>query len=506
MFRKTDIFRICCLFFILGIFFASFLEDFTRDFRFIFFLCYNAFFVFAVLFWCNKIIRLLSLAAFFLVLAFWIYAFGFITIDEKHIAFYNGEKVLLEGSITKEPESSGAWQSFVFEVKKIFSGKSEFSVEGKVLVNALPYPLYNYGDYLRLSCKLKTVENFNDFAYDRFLAKSDIYSLCYYPQIEKIGAKRNSFYKFVLATKKRFIRNINRNLNEPEAGLARAMVLGDKKALKDDLRNDFSRAGLSHIAAISGMHIGIIFGIVCQFFLFSGFWRRQSYLLGISFLLFYVLLIGLPSSALRAFIMGIFAVWALSIGRMKSMSNALLAAAALMLLFNPRLLRDDLGFQLSFAAVFGILSVYPILKSFVRIPDNLFFKYSIEMIMVSLSAQVFTIPIVAGNFLIVSNIALFSNLLVLWLLPFLLGLVIFALALNFVLPAAADIIFLPIELILKYIVFVSQKTAAIPGAYYGVSDEKMFIFLYCITIVILFLSYLFVSIHFSKGYLQEKKK
>jgi competence protein ComEC len=134
-------------------------------------------------------------------------------------------------------------------------------------------------------------------------------------------------------------------------------------------------------------------------------------------------------------------------------------------LVNPFLIRDDIGFQLSFLALLGIIYIYPYFK---KIFEKLYFdkfKFSRpvkDILAVTLSAQIATAPVLYYNFGSISLIAPLSNLAVLWLLPFLLIFLFSGLFLALLFPELSNVFFLPAGLILKYILFVSKLCAEIP--------------------------------------------
>lgn len=150
----------------------------------------------------------------------------------------------------------------------------------------------------------------------------------------------------------------------------------------------------------------------------------------------------MPSSAIRAGIMGGFFLFSQKIGRKNSTGRTIIFAAALILIFNPLLLRFDVGFQLSFLAVAGIIYLNPIfLDWFKKIPDKRFFNLR-SIIVMTLAAQVFTLPILVFNFGQISLVGLPANILILPLISFLTGL-------GFLL-ALAGIILEPLAWILSW--------------------------------------------------------
>ncbi len=332
------------------------------------------------------------------------------------------------------------------------------------------YPKYNYGDELKIKCKLQAPEEFNGFAYDRYLARYDIYSVCYYSDIvvlnkNKINSIKFILYNNILKLKNRFRKSINFGLSEPQASLAKAIVIGDKKGISDDLREQFSRAGISHIMAISGMHITIFSVIIMWIFFSVGCSRKYAFLLSSLFLIIYILLIGVPASAVRAGIMGFLVMFSLYLGRLNSLNRSLIFTAVILLLINPKLLRDDIGFQLSFLAVFGIAYLFPKLNKWSDKIGVTGYKKIKNMLFITISAQIFTFPILMINFSQISLISPITNLLVIWTLPLLIISIIIAVILSFIFPFLSIILFTPSYLILLYIIKISELLIKIPFSY-----------------------------------------
>ncbi|KKS56452.1 MAG: internalization-related competence protein ComEC/Rec2 protein, partial [Parcubacteria group bacterium GW2011_GWA2_42_35] len=295
-----------------------------------------------------------------------------------------------------------------------------------VLITIGSYQEYFYGDKLKLKGKLQTPKEFEDFNYKNYLRKDKILSVMYEPKIEVIGKSDlleevglPRFYANILEIKEKLRISIYRSLASPQAELLAAMVLGDQSRLSQELKNNFSRTGITHIVAISGMNITIMAEILIFFFgltLRLG-WNRAFYLV-LFITVFYVVMIGAPASAVRAGIMAGVLLLAQKTGRLYFAGRALLIAAAIMLIFNPLLLFYDVGFQLSFLAVLGIIYLFPIfdfhLSHFLKNKGSRWFR---QILALTLSAQIFTLPILVYNFGSVSLISPLVNVLVVPLLP-----------------------------------------------------------------------------------------
>ncbi len=479
---KSKIFLICCLVFIFGIAVASFLPLGLIQSDLSWFAGIAAGAAVLILFWKNKIIRIAALAGLFLFLGIWRYSVGLPKNTPDKIWHYNGQVVTVIGTVSNEPDVRRKNVKYTVETQDFASlqhgyrdntvetrSNASLRVNGKILITANLYPRYSYGDELKISCELKKPEPFNGFSYDRYLARYDVYSICYYPKIELLNSgKGNWLYENIFKIKNKFRGIIDYGLSEPESSLARAIILGDKKGIPDDLRDKFSKTGISHIMAISGMHISILAGLFMIILLGAGLWRKHAFYFSAVFLFIYIMLIGLPASAMRAGLMGFLVLWALNLGRLNKLVNSLVLAAAILLFINPKLLRGDIGFQLSFLAVLGISLVYPALKK--RLPElprqlGSFGEIIRDMFIITIAAQIFTLPIIALNFSQISVIAPVTNLLVIWILPFLMMAVLAALFLSSIFPGISFLFFLPSKLLLKYIIITVEFLDKIPYAY-----------------------------------------
>lgn len=379
------------------------------------------------------------------------------------IAAYNNSRLTLVGRVCEEADTDYKSRRLTVCV----CGQTK----GKILITTNLYPIYNYGDFLKISGELKAPPLILGFDYEKYLARYDVYSVMYYPKIELTAGELSlpqKVYLNLMKGKWRLKETIDSNLPEPEAGLAAALLLGYRRTvLREDL-NIFSRVGLSHMIAISGSHITILSALIINFLLAFGVRRRRALIIIFGFLIFYPLITGLAASAVRSAIMGGLAFLALYYERTSSLVRALVFSAAAMLMFNPKLLRDDIGFQLSFLALLGIIYLYPMGE---KITEKLlnkvktksfrknFLKTILDTINLTLVSQIIILPVALINFGQLSVIAPLANVLVLWTFPLLLAALIMALFLSIMIPPLSTIWFFLPYLLLKFIFVVSNFLA-----------------------------------------------
>jgi len=411
----------------------------------------------------------------FLWFGVWRYAFLLPADSQEKIWHYNGRRASVIGAVAAEPDVRDSNIRLEIDAASIVLADQKSKpvrVEGLILVTASRFPEYDYGDRLAIDCQLSQPEAFDGFAYDRFLAVRNIYTVCDYPKVRLVGTGGGrAFYKKLLEIKNEIYAIIDRGLAEPEASLTKAIMLGNQRGVPAELKDEFSRAGVSHIMAISGMNITIFSSLLFSLLLFVGLSRRGSFYAA-SFLLFaYIAMIGAPASAVRAGVMGFLFLLAAHLGRLGKIINVVILAAVIMLWLNPKLFRDDLSFQLSFLAMLGIIRFYPAIKkwfdSLIGTKNELAlraFAAGGDVLAVTLAAQVFTLPVLVYNFGQASLAAPAANLLILWTQPPFMVFSLAAIALSAVFASLANIFFLPGAIFLKYVVLVSGLIAGLPVA------------------------------------------
>ena len=192
-----------------------------------------------------------------------------------------------------------------------------------------------------------------------------------------------------------------------------AMSLGDKSALTRDLKDTYSVSGASHVLALSGLHLGIIY-MLLSVLLPRRRWPALSQLLIILFIWAFVFLVGMSVSVVRSAIM-LTVYGLLSIGNRDKMSiNALAFTAIVMLMWNPAWL-FDVGFQMSFLAVFAILLFVPLFDdvfSAEYLMAHRWIKRIWGLVVVSCSAQLGVAPLIAFYFGRFSTYFLLTNFIV----------------------------------------------------------------------------------------------
>jgi competence protein ComEC len=364
-----------------------------------------------------RLLKVFGFALLFLLFGLWRYDLAVSNAPQEHIKFYNEqENIIFEGLVVAEPDIRKDQIKYTIKVDNVTKFNKAVEAEGKVLVSTSHYPEYNYGDRLNIKGELLTPGVYNDFSYKDYLAKFQIYSVCYNPEIDIINNQQgNIVYQKILELKKSYQGKIHQVLPEPHASLLSGIILGAKRALPEELREKFNLTGVSHIIVISGFHVAVVAGLLMNFCLGINISRKKSFWISIAGIIFFVVITGLQTSAIRAAIMGGLVLLAMYSGRLNNSRNAILLAAIIMLMINPKLLRYDIGFQLSFLATISIIYLSDSIKKYLKIlPQAFKIRESATM---TLSAQILTLPIIIYNFERFSLVAPLTNIMVVPLVP-----------------------------------------------------------------------------------------
>lgn len=435
--KKSFLLFVACLFFIFGIAFGSLfsLKNFLQKFFLIFsLLCLGQAAVFYFL-KKKKIFLLFWLAAFFC-LGVWRFCFTTPIIDSHHLSFYLGEKVILRGVIDDEPSEKeksiyyGVGQLKIlrddFFIQYLKQGKpADFNwqnflqkpIEGRLLLVSPKYPQLSYGEEIFLECLLEKPKSFNDFDYEAYLNRQNIFALCSFPKkLEKTGKFLGSFWQAKLySLKSQALFLISRLFPEPNSSFLAGLLFGAKKTIPSDLREAFQKTGTAHLVALSGFNISIVASFITRSLAFLWIPIKAAFPLSLLGIIGFVLLTGAQASVVRAGIMGILVLLARNFGRCSNFRNALTLSAALMVWVNPKILFFDIGFQLSFAATLGLFLLAPYFQEKLKFFPN--FLNAREVLSSSAAALIFTLPLTMHYFKNFSYLALLANLLVVPLVP-----------------------------------------------------------------------------------------
>ncbi len=420
---KNKMFLTFCFCFILGASGFSFLNN-SRALLYLYGFAFLLLFL-IIICWSKQWIRFFSLCILVFVLGGCRFLITIPETSPKQIHFYNGEKLLVQGFVAKEPDMGIGDVQYIVQVNQLKINNNWQAVSGNIMLKTRFYPQYAYGEFLQIDCSLQAPKNFEDsrFNYVKYLAKQDVWSICGNPKIKSLGENKGNFLmSIILQFKNKIQSQMSRLWPEPDNSLLAGILYGSRSGLPDDLADNFSRTGVSHIVAVSGYNVTIIIVALHSILIYLGFFRRQSFWLLVFLIIVFVLFTGASASVLRAGVMALLVLVSQHIGRLSAIDRVLIYAAVVMLLFNPYLLIWDAGFQLSFLATIGLVYISPMLQKLfdkkIKI-NNSFMVGIVEVFLTTMSAIVATLPLILYQFGRFSVSAPFVNILILWIMPFL---------------------------------------------------------------------------------------
>ncbi|MDD3032545.1 MAG: ComEC/Rec2 family competence protein [Candidatus Pacebacteria bacterium] len=421
-----------CLSFLLGIFLGSFYHSLFL----IYFLLIILFSIIGIL-WKRKHV----LMGVFLIMSF---SVGFLYVNnslskvlDNEVTNYFNSQIETKGRVVKNPKDDLERKKAIVKIE-----------DAKILV--FTNEDLSYGDEVLVSGELIEPESFNNFDYKMYLANQGVSGIILDSKVEII----RKHYSILYDIKNRIEKIILENLSIRKAGILNATILGETDNMSFDLKQKLGFTGISHVVAISGQHIIILCMIMLSFLAYLRVGRKKAIIFTVLFLLFYIILIDFQASALRAFIMMCFVLFAELLGRQSDSLRSLVIAAVLILFFNPLSLVYDLGFQLSFLAVLGIIFFNNFFKEKLKFLKN---SFLIDLVAVNFSAQVFVLPLLIYTFNYVSLASFITNILVVPISSVLLVLGFVCAFISLILPSLSFLLFAPISFILEYILFIVDK-------------------------------------------------
>lgn len=292
----------------------------------------------------------------------------------------------------------------ILEIKRVKKGSTLMEAKGRILtyfakdsVNTPPAE----GSIITFSADIQPIsppQNPGSFNYRKYMANSNVYHQVYLNNISwKLLEKPQgfNFYRTANAVSKKFVAILGENgLKGQEFAVASALILGQNDMLDNETRQAYSGSGVTHILSVSGLHVGVIY-IIINFLL--GFMKKDGWQLYSKTLLIlltiwaYALLTGMSPPVMRSAAMFTFISFGNASKRYVHIINSLAVSALFLLLIDP-LMISNIGFQLSYLAIVGIVFINkPIAGLFD--PKNKIAKEIWGLIAVSLAAQIATAPL-----------------------------------------------------------------------------------------------------------------
>lgn len=377
-------------------------------------------------------------------------------------------RVSYEGIVVSDPDVREKNQRIALDISPRVSTATHV---GMLAVMPLEADV-RVGDRVRVYGTLSLPEAFETdggrtFRYDKYLQARDIRFLISFGSLYTVEpAPWYSVPAALARVKHSFLDGLSRALPKPDSALAGGIVIGGKQGLGATLTDAFTRSGLVQIVVLSGYNVMIIAEWVMAFLALLQLPRRLQFFAGGAGLLLFVGIAGISSTAVRAAIMAIIALYARATGRSYAASRALLFAVLLMLVWNPLFLAFDPGFGLSVAATAGIIWLSPIIER--RLQRFWKAGFWANAVATTLAAQISVLPLLLYTIGLFSLVALPANLLVNPFVPLAMAGAAIAgvvgMTVGTFVPIIATIIGYPVFLLMRYFIFIAEKSSAVPYA------------------------------------------
>lgn len=423
----------------------------------------------------------------------------------NHIAnFIEDKKLTIIGTVLdKEYYSNQEKISLKVKVSQIEREDYKIKTQGLILVNTyLGDCPYEYGDVLKIKGRLEKPigqKNFGEFDYELYLAREKVFTYLNIWQekdIQKIGENDSNFLvSFSLSARDKIKEITKQTLPPPYSYLLIGMLLGEKSFIPPHLKEVFAEAGIMHILAVSGLHVGIIAMALLALLSMLNLPKKLKLLTLILILIMYASITGFRPSVLRATIMFILLIGGKLINRSRNLNISLFFAGFLILLLNPLILYDA-GFLLSFIVTFFIINLSPIFQ-------ELFSKIVVWIknpLSVSTAAWIGIFPLSAYFFTKVSIISIVSNILIIPLtgVAVILGFVTFFIGMASI--SLAGIVANINYLVLSLITLIAKSFSSLPFAFVYVAQPSIMV------IILYYLMVFFIIELFYKKILSQKIK
>lgn len=349
-------------------------------------------------------------------------------IDPSAASAHHGEKLTFLGRVESIPQTKGRWnrsEATLFCYADTISNEWVPLHDLKVRFytdTSAQNPSLQIGDIFRFRGRIYAADS---NSYDLYMRRTrGITARCFAWQVFRIDGDTT------FRTRIELIRNHLKNKlsaqrqDDPDdaGNIMQALAIGNQSDIDPELRDSYSRTGTAHLLSVSGLHVGIIFMILNLLFGWMRLIRRGYIALGIlviASLCGYAVLTGLSPSVIRAVLMFSLLQAGLILSRYTNSFNTLCAAALLMLLWNPYYVYH-IGFQLSFAAMVGIITLYQPLAR-LWMPKHSVFRWLWSLTLIGMTAQIGTLPLVMYHFGQLQIAGLLLNPLLWFTVPLIIG-------------------------------------------------------------------------------------
>lgn len=311
--------------------------------------------------------------------------------------------IIAYGELITDPVAFSQGSAATMQVEKIIDNRVSFAAQGSLRLSLPSYPEYWRGQQIVVEGEVE------------WSAQSNMWQM---PTAQVKSAKDPvGVFGIILDIRREVVRQMQLLFPGSAGGFLVGLVAGGSRGVSSTVFQDVRATGLTHLIAVSGYNVTLVLNLVLSLFAWV---PRKWKILPVGCMLFlFLLLVGLSGSALRAALMGFLAMYALSAGRKRSITLALLWSAIAMLLWQPFMLLEDRGFQLSFLATIGVCYLAPEVMGRVGLgKEHEFLKnLFLDPFLTTLAVYLVTIPVLF-SFQQFSLIGLVTNVVFVPFIPF----------------------------------------------------------------------------------------
>lgn len=318
----------------------------------------------------------------------------------------------VEVKIKKEYKPSDKYRKYKVLIEKVNTQK----VHGvyALLYNSKELPELYSGDRIQIQTQIRTAQkamNPHQFDYSKYLKRDRVHYTLFASDVLTLESSPSIAYKISLFKKETNRKLLESGYSQKTAGLLSAMLLGDRTETDDVMVESFRKTGVVHILAISGLHVMMVFSVfMLLLYPLTGI-RNGKYIriwTGLIMIWAFAAFVGFKPPVFRSVLMISIYYITILLRRPPNVYHTLTLTALILLLLNPNSL-FDVGFQLSFSAVFFIVYLNPIFRQFFK-PKGKFKKAAVAFLAATIGAQLGTLPFSAHYFNQTSGLFLAGNL------------------------------------------------------------------------------------------------
>ena len=337
---------------------------------------------------------------------------------DKTAALFKGKYATVEGMVEQSSISSGGYFTAILKTRTVKADDKTFSSPVRVLVYSKKHHTLKYGDIVSVRLKFFDDSENTDTSYKYYLMSQKIHLTAFAYNIAPLNENSAPLFTRLFERIHTYIFTVfQKYLPGDSAGFVSGILSGKTETISEELTEKFAVCSLSHIVAVSGFNLSIIYVAVAYLFRKIRFQGIIPKVISLLLIWLFTLFVGASFSVVRAAIMITVYIFADTLRRQNDIFASLGASAIIILLINPAAL-FDIGFQLSFMATLSIVLFTPVIFAFCCrwMP-----KGAADAVSVTLAAQVLVFPLLAYHFGRVPGFGIISNFFIVPCIPFMMA-------------------------------------------------------------------------------------